>query len=191
MASKPPKAGSAKGATDGAANGPKAADTKLPIALQERLDAMDDPSRAPGAFALTPSAEKTAVALSYEIGGQTLPKVVATGRGKLAEDIVRLAFEAGVKVREDRDLAQLLVALDLDTEIPTEALEAVAEILAYVYQANGKMAEMREAAAAHNAALADEEAAEKPLATPYRPPAPEQPTNNQPVTGQKPDGEQA
>ena len=96
--------------------------------------------------------------------------MVATGRGQLADDIVRLAFEAGVKVREDRDLAQLLVALDLDTEIPTEALEAVAEILSYVYQANGKMAEMREAAAAHNAALAEEEAeaAEKPLATPYR-----------------------
>ena len=173
MANKPPK--------PGAPNQPKATEAKLPMALQERLDAMDDPSQLPAGSALPPSAEKTAVALSYEIGGQTLPKVVATGRGKLAEDIVRLAFEAGVKVREDRDLAQLLVALDLDTEIPTEALEAVAEILSYVYQANGKMAEMREAAAAHNAALAEEdaEAAEKPLAAPYRPTVPEHRTDGE------------
>ncbi|MBV6632186.1 MAG: EscU/YscU/HrcU family type III secretion system export apparatus switch protein [Alphaproteobacteria bacterium] len=109
---------------------------------------------------------KTAVALSYEIGGENLPKVVATGRGQLAEDIVRLAFDAGVKVREDADLAQLLVTLDLDTEIPTEAMEAVAEILAYVYKANGKMAEMKEAADALNAAEAAREAAGESEADP-------------------------
>lgn len=153
---------------------------KLPAALQQRIDALDDPSQAPDdSTALTPSTERTAVALSYEIGGENLPKVVATGRGQLAEDIVRLAFEAGVKVREDRDLAQLLVSLDLDSEIPTEALEAVAEILSYVYKANGKMTEMKEAAAAANKAADEAEAAdaanaaldEKPLASPMNPTA--------------------
>ena len=162
MAPKPPNNQPGKAPDDSQA--------KLPAALQNRLDAMDDPTLAPGdQGALAPTGEKTAVALSYEIGGQNLPKVVATGRGQLAEDIVRLAFEAGVKVREDRDLAQLLVALDLDSEIPTEALEAVAEILSYIYKANGKMTEMREAAAAHNAALAEAEGDdEKSLASPYR-----------------------
>lgn len=79
-----------------------------------------------------------AVALKrYGIDESSLPKIVAAGYGKLAEEIVRLAFENGVKVREDRDLAQVLAAIELDSEIPSEALVAVAEILAYVYKANG------------------------------------------------------
>jgi flagellar biosynthesis protein len=79
-----------------------------------------------------------AVALKkYGIDESSLPKIVAAGYGKLAEEIVRLAFENGVKVREDRDLAQMLAAIELDSEIPSEALVAVAEILAYVYKANG------------------------------------------------------
>ncbi|HUY68475.1 MAG TPA: flagellar protein FhlB, partial [Alphaproteobacteria bacterium] len=45
----------------------------------------------------------------------------------------------GVKVREDADLAELLVKLDLDTPIPSEAIIAVAEILAKVYEANARM----------------------------------------------------
>ncbi len=66
-------------------------------------------------------------------------KVIASGRGKLAEEILRLAFEKGIKVREDADLAELLVTLDLDTPIPTEAILAVAEILAKVYEANSRL----------------------------------------------------
>ena len=81
---------------------------------------------------------KAAVALKkYGIGEDALPKIVAAGYGVLAEQIVHLAFQNGIKVREDRDLAQLLAAIELDSEIPTEALVAVAEILAYVYKANG------------------------------------------------------
>jgi flagellar biosynthesis protein len=78
---------------------------------------------------------KVAVALSYELGGETLPKIVATGSGSIAERIVALAFANGVKVREDRELAQLLATMELDSEIPTEAIMAVAEILSYLYQA--------------------------------------------------------
>lgn len=50
-----------------------------------------------------------------------------------------LAFANGVKVREDADLAELLSAVDLESEIPLEAFTAVAEILSYVYRANGAM----------------------------------------------------
>lgn len=79
-----------------------------------------------------------AVALKkYGIDESALPKVVAAGYGKLAEQIVELAFKNGVKVREDRDLAQMLAAIEIDSDIPTEALVAIAEILAYVYKANG------------------------------------------------------
>jgi flagellar biosynthesis protein len=67
---------------------------------------------------------------------QNAPRVVATGRGAVAEQILAIAFEKGVPVREDSDLAQILAAVELDAEIPIDALAAVAEILSYVYRAN-------------------------------------------------------
>jgi flagellar biosynthesis protein len=82
---------------------------------------------------------KTAVALSYELGGNRLPRVVASGRGTLAEKILEIAFASGVKVREDRDLAELLSKVEIDSDIPTEALLAVAEILNYIYRTNGRL----------------------------------------------------
>ena len=66
--------------------------------------------------------------------------IVAAGRGKLAEQILEIAFAKGIKVREDADLAELLAQLELDTPIPSEAIVAVAEILAKVYEANDKPA---------------------------------------------------
>lgn len=63
-------------------------------------------------------------------------KIIASGRGKLAEQILDMAFAMGIKVREDADLAELLARLELDTPIPSEAIVAVAEILAKVYEAN-------------------------------------------------------
>ena len=84
------------------------------------------------------SLRSTAVALKkYGIDESALPKIVAAGYGVWAEKIVELAFQNGVKVREDKDLARLLAAIEIDSEIPTEALVAIAEILAYVYKANG------------------------------------------------------
>lgn len=70
---------------------------------------------------------------------KALPRVVATGRGLVAEQILELAFANGVKVREDADLVQILAAIDVDTQIPVEAIVAVAEILAHVYRANGTL----------------------------------------------------
>jgi len=67
-----------------------------------------------------------------------MPQILASGYGKVAEEILALAFANGVKVREDADLAQILVALDLEENIPLEALQAVSEILARVYEANGR-----------------------------------------------------
>lgn len=82
-----------------------------------------------------------AVALRHEANARRAPTVVASGRGLVAEQILHLAFAAGVRVREDADLAQVLSALDVDSEIPPEAFAAVAEILAYVYKANGASAQ--------------------------------------------------
>ena len=71
--------------------------------------------------------------------GLHAPKVVATGKGHVAEQILAMAFAHGVKVRTDPDLAQILAAVDVDTIIPAEAFVAVAEILAYIYRANGQV----------------------------------------------------
>ncbi len=86
-----------------------------------------------------PARRPVAVALKYELGGQSLPRIVATGKGHVAEQILELAFANGVKVREDADLVQILSAVDIDSEIPIEPIAAVAEILAYVYRANGTL----------------------------------------------------
>ena len=82
--------------------------------------------------------KKTAVALKDSEGGKKVPRVAAAGRGHIAEKILQLAFENGIKVREDSDLAELLAKIELDSPIPSEAFMAVGEILSYVYKANGK-----------------------------------------------------
>lgn len=94
-----------------------------------------DPSKTPQD---PPDPRSVAVALKHEPGERRAPKVVATGRGAVAEQILQIAFANGVKVREDGDLAQLLAAVENDDQIPLEAFAAVAEILAYVYRANAE-----------------------------------------------------
>lgn len=85
--------------------------------------------------------ETLAVALRYESGQEGAPKVTAGGRGAIAEQILEIAFQLGIPVREDPDLAALLNTIDMDTEIPAEAFATVAEILIYVYRANGQLAD--------------------------------------------------
>jgi flagellar biosynthesis protein len=82
---------------------------------------------------------QAAVALSHDLGSEAAPRVVAKGYGKVAEQILELAFANNVKVREDPDLVAILSAVELDCEIPIEAFAAVAEILSYVYRENGKL----------------------------------------------------
>ncbi len=81
---------------------------------------------------------KTIAIALEEQAGSAPPKVSATGRGYVAEQILEIAFAKDVKVRTDADLVQILSAVDVDSDIPTEAFAAVAEILNYVYRANGR-----------------------------------------------------
>lgn len=90
-----------------------------------------------------PTRRQKAVALCYERGLDTAPRVVARGQGELAERIVALALAHGVKLREDADLVEILETIDLDETIPLEAFAAVAEILAHVYMANNRMREAK------------------------------------------------
>lgn len=81
---------------------------------------------------------QTAIALQESDALGDAPIVTAAGRGVLAENILQMAFENGINVREDSALAEMLASIELDSPIPSEAFMAVAEVLSYVYRANGK-----------------------------------------------------
>ena len=81
---------------------------------------------------------QVAVALEDSKTGKELPRITAAGRGRIAEQILQMAFENDIKVREDGALAEMLASVELESPIPTEAFMAVADILSYVYRANGE-----------------------------------------------------
>lgn len=80
--------------------------------------------------------QQTAVAISDADDDNDTPRIRAAGRGKIAEDIVRIAFENDIRVRSDEALANMLASVEIDSPIPSEAFMAVAEVMTYVYRAN-------------------------------------------------------
>ena len=86
---------------------------------------------------------KKAVALRYDAERDNSPRVVAKGAGAIAERIIELAREAGVPVREESDLVEVLSRLELNEEIPPDTYIIVAEILAWVYRINSKAGDSR------------------------------------------------
>ncbi|MCD6327051.1 EscU/YscU/HrcU family type III secretion system export apparatus switch protein [bacterium] len=85
------------------------------------------------------SKRKKAAAIKYEPKTQAAPRLIGKGRGFVAEKIIQIAKKHDIPIREDPDLAEALMALDLDESIPPELYRAVAEILAFVYQLNSKL----------------------------------------------------
>lgn len=77
------------------------------------------------------SADKTAVALAYEPGDEA-PKILATGKGHMAQKIIDAAKENDVPFYEDHKLAETLSKLEIGEAIPPELYEVVAEILVFV-----------------------------------------------------------
>lgn len=75
---------------------------------------------------------KSAVALTYS-QSEAAPRVVAKGRGMIAEQIILRAREHGVYVHESPELVSLLMQIDLDQRIPPQLYIAVAELLAWIY----------------------------------------------------------
>lgn len=80
--------------------------------------------------------QKRAVALRYDPATDAAPKVIATGKGRTAEQILALAQKNQVPVRQDANLVQVLSRLKLDQEIPPEVYRAVAAILAFLNRVN-------------------------------------------------------
>lgn len=77
-----------------------------------------------------------AVALHYD--GQGAPRLVAKGRGEVAERILEVAREHGVPLHEDPALARALARLELGEEIPRALYQAVAEVLAFALRLSGR-----------------------------------------------------
>ena len=73
-----------------------------------------------------------AVALQYERGTRDAPRVVAKGRGLVAERIVALARDNDVIIEANPVLAQALSGIEIDDTIPIELYEAVAIVIGYV-----------------------------------------------------------
>lgn len=82
---------------------------------------------------------KKAAALNYDRMKDLAPKVTAKGYGKVAEKIIAMARSHQIPLVEDRNLVQLLDALDVNTEIPPELYQAVAEVLAFIYRMNAQL----------------------------------------------------
>ncbi len=81
---------------------------------------------------------RKAAALKYRDGEDAAPRLVARGSGAVAEKIIEIARANGIYIREDRMMVEALSILDLYEEIPPELYRAVAEILAFLYQLEGR-----------------------------------------------------
>ena len=82
--------------------------------------------------------QKKATALRYNRLENDAPIIAASGRGEVAENIIAIAEKAGIPIREDADLVEILSTIPVGEEIPIELYQAVAEVLTFVYALNKK-----------------------------------------------------
>ena len=75
--------------------------------------------------------ERSAIALEYETG-DIAPKVIASGKGYVAEKILEKATEYDIPVHKDEKLAKSLEQIEIGEYIPQELYQVVAEVLVYV-----------------------------------------------------------
>jgi len=79
-----------------------------------------------------------AAAIKYEKKKGSAPKLVAKGKGEVAQKIISLAKEHNLPIRKDEDLVELLSKVELDKEVPENLYKAVAEVFAFVYKMTNK-----------------------------------------------------
>ena len=87
---------------------------------------------------LNPNKDPKAVALKYDMEADRAPRVVAKGRGHVAENIMAVAQKNTIPVYQNKTLVNMLMALELDREIPPELYKVIAEVMAYVYRIDKK-----------------------------------------------------
>ena len=74
-----------------------------------------------------------AIALKYDLERDNAPKITAKGKGETASNIIKIAKEHDIPIKEDPDLVELLSQIDIDKEIPSSMYRAVAEIFSFIY----------------------------------------------------------
>lgn len=77
---------------------------------------------------------KKAVALKYDREKDSAPKVVASGKGDIANNIIKLAREHDIFIKKDADLVELLSKIELNKEVPPMLYKAVAEVFSFIYK---------------------------------------------------------
>lgn len=87
---------------------------------------------------------RAAVALGYEVG-MPAPKVLGQGRGDVAQAILARAKELGIPTKTDPGLVDFLMELKLNDWVPPELFAAVAQVLAWAYDVDGRLEEKRAA----------------------------------------------
>ena len=83
--------------------------------------------------------KRSALAIRYDKDKDNAPKVVAKGKGTIADRILELARDNDIPIHEDPDLIEVLSKLDLGQEIPADLYKLIAEVLVYVYRSNNKV----------------------------------------------------
>ncbi|GAB4373603.1 MAG: EscU/YscU/HrcU family type III secretion system export apparatus switch protein [Calditrichia bacterium] len=78
--------------------------------------------------------DKKAAALRYQMNRDYAPRVIARGRGTVADKILQIATANGIPILEDKELVEVLSAVELEDPIPAEAFEVVAQIYAFLTQ---------------------------------------------------------
>lgn len=87
--------------------------------------------------------KKQVVALRYNQDQAKAPLVIAKGKGYVAEKILETAKANAVPVYQNKTLVSMLMAVELDQEIPPAMYQAVSEVLSYVYRLDQKMGKRR------------------------------------------------
>ncbi len=81
---------------------------------------------------------KKAVALRYDQEKENAPRVIASGKGASAENIIKVAELHNLPIRKDEDLVELLSKVEIDKEIPEKLYVAVAEVFRFIYALTNK-----------------------------------------------------
>lgn len=108
-------------------------------AVQRQLAMQRTNNEVPNADVVISNPTELAIAIKYDPEKMAAPIVVAKGAGLLAQRIRRIALEHGIAIVERKPLAQVLYkTVEIGQPIPMEQYQAVAEVLRYVYQLEGR-----------------------------------------------------
>jgi len=82
---------------------------------------------------------KKAIAMRYDSAKERSPRVIAKGKGNVANNIIKVAQLHKLPIKKDEDLLELLSKVELDREIPENLYKAVAELFSFVYKVTKKI----------------------------------------------------